>query len=542
MGFSVGYIPPGDHGRVCDVCARLRPGRSFRKVGNVYVCDFHPSYVTRQQLEKAPVFHVKGPEAIKDGKPWAPRDTFEASETAIFNFVTHEATLGLDSYGLTSASLPVTGASTLVASVAWTAIYLYEMIVEAGRTVRWITLARARLLACAEWLLANQAGGPAKSTYTNSALEWGGYLRSGAFDSGDSGEAGLALLRAYQLLGDTRYVAGARACAWFLRSAQCGDLLSSFPSSSDSAGSSVKHYGMWTSTITASPNYYFDHRYAASNLAGLEFLHLFKTLVGDETIGSSSVTAPFNASRAALVSVAIAEAKAFWTTPQWSVDDNAAISGLSTTTPRQDFDSYPALKGAVSGRGSWRLISVTDVSGSTIAMGIRAFRAVDGDTTFVTGLFDWLTSTTANASFELPARTTGRMVTGYDDRVVWAGKSGAFDARIAPAHSINAATNKAGNSFYDISAVGLIAALYSNRHRAYFKALKEALAVPRPRAKGGSDADGQKYVYPALIGRCGYSFQPYSGETGRFASAGLASRVGLIYRQEPKAFMGRGLV
>ena len=245
MSYVQGYIPSDDYGRVCDVCGRLRPGRSFRTVDNVWICDRHPTYVPRQALERVPYLSLGAPSAIPSAKPWNPIDTYEVSEAQVLNLIAANAPA--DNLDVTNgAGAP--GASTVQAA-AWSVLYLSDLITEAKRPVRWMSLARTVVGILADFLYLGQKAGPG-TTGTSADLQWGAYNRGtgGAEDyyTEDSGAAGLALLRASQLLGKTRYLAGARACAWFLRSAQCGDKLTSRPSSTDSAGASAKHFGAWT--------------------------------------------------------------------------------------------------------------------------------------------------------------------------------------------------------------------------------------------------------------------------------------------------------
>ncbi len=61
MSYQTGYIPSGEFGRVCDVCARLRPGRTFRKQDDLWICDFHPSYISRKTLDRVPFLKSERP-------------------------------------------------------------------------------------------------------------------------------------------------------------------------------------------------------------------------------------------------------------------------------------------------------------------------------------------------------------------------------------------------------------------------------------------------------------------------------------------------
>lgn len=549
-----GYIPGDDWGRVCDVCGRLRPGRGFRVVDDVWICDRHPSYVPRQILDRVPYQELGAPRPLPSPKPFAPVDTYEVAEAQILNLMGYAPASTLD----VSVSGPgATGANTVQAA-AWAGIYLYELLAAARRPARWDSYARTRLAAIADWLYANQKGGPATPAYASSALQWGAYDRGGEdYYSEDSAAAGLALLRAYQVSGVQKYLDAARACAWFLRSAQCGDKLASRPSSTDAAGASAHHFGVWTHRIAynseASGTYDFDHRYYAGDLIGLEFLAAWQAAVGDETIGSSTTNAVFNASRAAAVSTAVAEALAFWNTGVFSVDDTAVINGLSSSTPREFFDAYPSDKGLFTGRGSWQLQDGPLATGTLItslnwAVGLRALRAVSGEAA-VTGLFDWLMTFTSNSAFEATTvtHTYGRVTWNTsDDRGTYAGIAGTYSPKRALAtllkvRSAGAAAAVNGSSLYDLATAGLLAPLYSSRQQVAFAALKDVLVVPRPRWREGFDPRDGQMLYLGPLGICGLTYQPYtSAALGRQQDVRRAAMVGGIYRVAPQAYTARG--
>lgn len=547
MSYVSGFIPGDDWGRVCDVCARLRPGRTFRVVEGVWICDRHPSYVPRQRLDRVPYMELGAPKPLPSAKPWTPLDTYETAEAEVLNLISMWAPT--DTCNITNGA-PVAGTASVQAA-AWSCLYLYDMIADAERPVRWTSLATTLLGTLADWLYAAQKAGPGVGG-TNSDVYWGAYDRGGSdFWTEDSGAAGLALLRAYQVLGASKYLDAARACAWFLRGAQCGDKLASRPSSTDSAGSNAYHYGAWTHRITLNAGTYdFDHRYYPGDLIGLEFLYLFRAVTTDETIGSSSTTAVFNASRAATCSVAIAEALAFWTTGAFSVDDGAIVNGFSTTTPREYFDAYPLNKGLYAGRGSWQLqdgalSTGTAISALNWAVGLRAFNALGQD---VATTFDWLVAFTSNSAYELATNTrtfgTGSTWNVANDRAVWASASGAYNAKTAPATLLlvrGTNSGKNGSSFYDLAAAGLLAPLYSARQRTSFTALKDQLVVPKPRWRDGFLPHEGAFLPIQTLGVCGLSFQPYTDASlNRTQSVRLAAMAGGVFREDPQAYTGRG--
>lgn len=545
MSFSA-YVPGDDWGRVCDVCGRLRPGKGFRVVQNVWICDRHPSYVPRQVLDRVPYMDIGAPRPLPSAKPFNPIDTYEMAEVQILALMAYAPAATLD---VTNSAPSATGAATVQAA-AWAAIYLASIITEAKRPVRWVSHARALLGSLADWLYTHQQAG------TNADLKWGAYNRAVGpaedYFTEDSGAAGLALLRAYQILGSQNYLDGARACAWFLRSAQCGDKLVSRPSSTDAAGASPRHFGAWTHRITLNAGVYdFDHRYYPGDLIGLEFLAAWQAANGDTVIGSTSTAAVFNASRAIAVSVAIAEALAFWTSGTFSVDDAAAINGFSSATPREFFDAYPSAKGLYTGRGSWQLQDGALATGTLItavgwAVGLRALRAVSGDVA-VTALFDWLMTFTSNPTFEaaVSSHLYGRVTwTTTNDRAIYAGVAGTYNPKTALATLLQVRGTGAprnGSSLYDLATAGLLAPLYSSRQQSAFLHLKDALSPPKARWREGFDPRDGHYLYLGPLGASGLAMQPYTDASGnRVQNVQRAAMAAGIYRCAPQAYTGRG--
>ncbi len=588
MSYLQGYIAGDDFGRVCDVCGRLRPGKTFRVVSNIWICSFHPSYIPRQPLDKVPFMQIGAPRSIPNAKPLALKDTFEVAEGQILNMIL-SADAGKTTANVTACDGPVNIAGTNIPidsgqdalttgnerAAGWSLIYLHDLIVEAKRPLLWIRKATALVKVLADYLVARQIDGPGStralaSTTNASSIKWGGYggrVGGSAFTclTEYSAVGGLALLRAYQLLGTPMYLSAARACAWFIRGAQCGDKLIEYPSSSDSAGTSPIHHGAWArSALNAvfPEHHTLDHFYDPRDLIGLEFLRAFKDEVGDETIGSSAITAVFGSSRAAPISTCIAEAMAFWTDGAFSVDDGAVINGLSSTTPRNEFSSYPTVQGNSGnfGLGSWNWLEGSYHYGLTIAslpwaQAIRGIRAIEGDSARVIALFDYLMSFTSASAYELPTRslTFGEVSqVQTNDQGIYSGTLGAYDPKVAPATVLTVVDPDSapwttptpvavnGSSFYDLAALGMLAPLYASRQQAAFAATKDSLNLPRPRFREGTDRDN-KNIYLGILGTCGLSMQPFTTVGVRIASVAAAAQLGNIYRYAPQAFGGRGV-
>lgn len=549
MSYSLGYIPGDDFGRTCDVCGRLRPGKSFRHTEGLWICDRHPSYIPRQTLDRERYLELGAPLTIMGAKPFSPIDTYEVSEAQILDFVTADAPGTTERIVTNGAGVPVADPTTRWAAAGWTCLYLYDLIAENKRPARWISLARAALGARAEFLYSGMKGGPGVVGFTDQDVEWGAFDRAvGRYLPADTAACGLALLRAYQVFGTAKYLAGARACAWFLRTCQCGDKLVAGFFSSDAGGTSPKHFGGFTSQILAPAT--FAAQFKMSDLACVEFLHAFKGVAGDETIGSPAITATFASSRAAPVSTVISEAIAFYTTPQWSVDDGAAIVGLSTVTPRDFFSPYPV------GRGSWQFADApyptgTAITAQSFTLAMRGLRAVNGDAA-VAGLFDWLMTFASNPTFEqaTTSHTYGQVTRVVDnERAKYAGFAGTYDPKLALAQSLQVRTSGAAGttllqnltSFYDLGDTAHLAPLYSARQKAGFTALKDALVVPRPRWRQGFEPRDGQYLYLGPLATCGLALQPFTDNNfRRTQSVARAAMLGAVYRYAPQAYTLKG--
>jgi len=539
MAVLIQEYRPGTWRRVCDICGSWKTAPvqfDVKGVDGVWICSDHKGMRTIPELDRINARRTpRSDRPVPSPKPRDGRDTWEAEEGYLFNFICDTAPYG-------SVDQTVSGARTGTTSVQDAALacwYLYDLIAENQRPPHWITRAKAKLLELADWLYDNQVGGPGKTTYTDDALQWGAFSIGSSYFTSTSSLAGIALLRAYQVHGKAKHLAAARATAWFLRSAQCGDLLSSGFSSADAAGLVPKHWGAWTFSITTGGTW--DHKYFPGDLIGVWFLTLFKNIAGDETIGSSTITVPFNASRATLVSTAIGEAKAFWSTAQYSADDGANIQGFSATTPRSFFQSYPT------GRGSWEYLNGPLATGTTIgarnwSTALRALYEVDGLSSQVTSIWDWLMTFSSNSDYELDYEATSPLDT--EQTQLWRGLKGDYDPTLAPSTVLLvregaplAATKKNGSTLYDWAAAGLLAPIQSARNNAAFRTAKEAVSSIQPTTK---DPLPQRFLRLNTLGQSGLSLQPYTNTNlTRVETVTNAALVGSFYRQEPKAFMGR---
>lgn len=192
-------------------------------------------------------------------------ELYKLSEAAIFNLLVAEKG-GIAPYRY----LDVTGGDGAVIGsrdigvAAWACIYLGKLLAEDSRPLVWITKAQAKLRELADYLLSQQCGSPTEdSNITNTIgttgpndTEYGGFPRLqdspvtllGSVYSEDVGTCGLALLYAYQRLGDIKYRNGYRAAVTCLRRLQQGGKLQTQYAASAAgmtAGDGRYHSGAW---------------------------------------------------------------------------------------------------------------------------------------------------------------------------------------------------------------------------------------------------------------------------------------------------------
>ncbi len=558
--------------RTCDKCGAQRRSDEMREITGRWICNWHDHYVAPETLDKLPIrtFRIK---AFKGAKPLSPRDTYEKAENEVITFLldnfARQPTVDAIQYPRLATPGPAPAGtvfdnpgpvevSTGVMGAGWTAIYLYELIAEDARPRKTINQATAALKAIADWLLTRIFAYPGRpGSSTSASLEWGGFECNGAtsgllrFNLLASVAGGLALLRAYQVFGTPAYLDAARAAIWFVRSMQCGGMLTTGFSSSNSAGTTRIQWGTFAAyVLNVSGTRSMKHQFFPWSLLALEFYDAFRSAIGDEVIGSSDTATTFALSRETTISAAIDEAKAFWETPAMDALAGLPVQGFSSATPREFFYSWPVSGG---GNGSWNFTDGTSAVGTTItgwnyAAGLRGLRAVDGDSSFVTGLFDWLMTFTSNTLTELPATPPGRS-RGYSDRTLYATGKGTADPTAAMLEKLQVratgtlATTKinATTGGYDLGAGGLIAGLFAARQAAGFKALKDNFNTPRDKARDGLE-DGI-HLYLPVLGKCGLSFQPQpnpAADATIRTDVYAAAQAGLVYRETPVAFNGRG--
>lgn len=467
--------------RLCDICGRPRQIEDIRFSDNVAICSIHPQFRTAQQLNRInarerPIRILPVPQP----KPFAPVDTWTAEEAQVFKFIT--ATAPFETVDVTTNAGAITGAKSIQAA-GWAAIYLAALIEENTRPAAWLTLARTVAAACGDYLISIQVA------YTN--LTFGGSVHQGnTYLTQDNAVACAAFCRLYQSLGTAKYLAAARRVGDFLVNVQATHL--------------------WTAPIVPPPYLgalpeLFD--FGASDFStlrlsrdvlGLWALSLLKGLVGDVVAGCTSTDGGvFSAAPAKLLSQSIADMRSFWTTGV------GGVTGLSATTPFDRYDTVAGWAGTTLRSDQWPLA-------------LFALAEVDGVSAQVATLWDYLMSYGSNTAL-----------------------TGTYDPKLAMALTVTTATKVNASDLYDWAASGLMARIQSSRDRASLKRAKDAVGVPRARFADATSGSGD-YLYLGPLGRSTLTFLPYSGATGRVQHVTRAAQVGLLYRQQPQGFTGRG--
>lgn len=282
--------------------------------------------------------------------------------------------------------------------------YLYGLIVENKRPTLWLTRAVVKLRELADWVISTQHGfgkNLTSETLSNSFF-YGGSNQS--LQTADQACAGLGMVFAYLALGDAKYLASGRGFADAITNRQRGGILTSGFSSSDASGAVPVDYGSWTRSITALGA--FDHVYQPDSLACLEFLSVLSGVTGDELHGAdTTLSGQFTIAPQQLLSVSMANARAFWSVGAFDVVTSTTLTGLSSTTPRELFNSYPVAKGLfAAGTGSWQYQDGPSATGTLVtavnfAIALRALMSFEGYSATVATLWAWLMGFASNPAF-----------------------------------------------------------------------------------------------------------------------------------------------
>ncbi len=286
----------------------------------------------------------------------------------------------------------------------------------------------------------------------------------------------------------------------------------------------------------------YDQDLYPGDLVVLEFLDALATQEGNITLGDTTSVGPFAYATDASISTMKSDALAFWTTGIADAGTSTAITGLSTSTPREYFDCF--INGG-GGTGTWQFESTdTDgkyVTGQNYAKALRGLFDAYGYSTQVQALWTWLLGFSSNPAHESPATGTSQTIsqatTGdYDPTLTLTTK-----LRVQTAAGVAASTN--GGQLYDWAIVGLLGPLRAAYDSGNFREAKRAMSKARRRAYSGLMA--QTLWRPYLRGKTGLSFQvsfteTIEGSSRRVFDTTAAAMAGLAYREQPKIYGVQG--
>lgn len=521
MDTTTSYVPY-DYRRTCDLCGNLfNISKMFRKGPYTY-CYAHAGERISEELDRGNArqrpFRILPVPNAKPIDHLAP-DKFETEDADVFSLLELVRPAGARYAQVISGSPgPLVNADDVIPINAWAAGYYYGVIVDGHRSARWVTDCTARLRLAADTLLALQtvSGTVATNSY------YGGMIATGAtnYYSENTATSGLAFLYAYRTLGDIKYLYAARGCANFLRNLQAIGSCGVYFPSSDAAGTARLYTGAVTNYVT-SIGMFADHAFYPSGLICLRFWSELKLTDGDQTIGATAAIAgQFTLTPAQSLSQSIADMRSFWETGVYDATRRTIVNGLSAATPAEVFNAYPASKpNTGTGSGSWEYqdggaSTGTLVSALNIAMGVSSLYAVEGLSSQVLELDDWLQAFASNSAYQSTAAqgSVGALAQAT---------TGTYDPKIAPSKYLlvrdptaaYAATAKNGSALYDWGAFGLMSPIWSARRAGSFKTARNASVLERRRLSDGRPSDGYWDDRGYLRGRQGLSFQTDFFET-----------------------------
>lgn len=576
---------PGTFLKCCAVCGfRFRANELRRGEDGFWRCTAYCLEVPSITRDKIATMAQKRKEAPPPphGTPFDRGSTF-ANEAVIFNFLCEQPIkdanwpggfrLGAapqDYFDTTNggigAAAPVPQTDPLnsgatgysVSSAGETCRYLYSVINDNKRPLRWIATAKAKLRELVDWMITKQRGfgtSPA-STKTNDGL-WGGIISqfgSGLYYAVDNAGAGLSMLHAFRVLGDAKYLVSAKASASFLRNMQAAPnppYLGTLPVGLTTIGGIATQY------------------YPTAMLA-LEMWNELLTTSGDALYGSDGTPAGFAVIPQQLLSQCIADIRGFWRTGVRDALLGVVVTGLSSAKLSEYLNQ--------SGSAVWQRIdgplatTGTLVTGRNIAMALRSLYAYEGYSTQVADVWTYLMALGSNALFQSAVNTlatdyTCALGTNSANPPPPPAGSGnviapSFNSKLALSNCINASVANNGEDYYwavataaglsvqhrstyDWTTFGLMAAIQSAKDQGNFKKAKEAACTTRYRMPiTFVDLPVEETVL--LRGSSGLAFQLslYDDVNGngdpsnRLVSATAAAMIGNAFRYAPQGYTG----
>lgn len=393
--------------------------------------------------------------------------------------------------------------STDANELGWGCNYLADMVIEAKRPTRWLNDAKDAIAIGCNRLLTLQYGAPLgpAPTVTVERTRYGGFSDGTLLSSFVTAAGGLALAKAYQVLGTVAYLDAASRCAHFLRHMQCQDLDNNGQQST--YGGAPYHVGGFAQGVATSSTVTWTGKYYIYDAAGLWFLDVLSAIQGATASYGSASSADFTASTVATLGTMVAEATGFLVTgARDSADGGNYTTGVSSTHPRSVYLPGP------NGSSTWALTTASSgtptyiLRGQEIAVALRALAEVGGYDDTVNAVFDWLMSFRANASNAAPVEDAlmliGNLKGTYDPMVAVA-----TELDVLADDGVTAMAQEHVGAAYDWMATSLLAPIASARLPGAFRTSKDTLTTPQPSSRGPEPL----HKYLAVRGQSGLSLQ-----------------------------------
>lgn len=512
MATDSGY-EKGNYLRVCDICGHRFHFRDLKPIGELrFACPDDAPGLTAMQISR---FNARARPLIVRPNKWAKdysqTGIYQLAEGQIFNFIASVAPAGERD----GASDPL--------SAAWASIYMAEVMRQDKRPLYWERTATSTITRCCDYLLTLQYGAPdgANPTGTIDNPRYGGILFGTTRSTATTIAAGVAFLKAYQALGTSKYLDGARKVATFLRHAQSGNVQATkytvYP-----AGGGAYYIGGLASSLDDSSGL-LNGNYNVSDIVGAWFLTLLRAQLGDLTYGDAAATAFFTAPTAVPLSTMIADLTAFGEVG--ARDHGLIVCPLSSTAPKLN---YTAALAGVGGAAAWAdpgLITTRE-----LALALLGIYSANGNTAKVVEMMAWLAAFTSNAANQTPSNLR--------EDLILEGITGTYDPTLCPADTLaeTAPFIESDGALYDWSSFGILAPILAG-NQAAMRRSKDTLS-----ASVRYSYFDVTNVYLGPIGSSGLTLQPFfrnaagglvgvSGATGTTPGTSVSSppETGLVF-------------
>ena len=497
MGFVDRKVPDRDrdYPRVCDFCGVRWMAKELKMIEPMrFACPDCSPGMTALQISK---YNARVRPLIVRPRKWAKdyiqTPIYQLAEAQAFNFIAKNA----------PADTP--GGGSLVATAAWAAIYMADVILDARRPLTWDRTARTVLARCCDFLLTKQY------TANSLSLKYGAINDSGTtWTASVAIAAGVAFAKAYTALGTANYLLAAERCATFLRRAHRADLHSTaytvFPS-----GSSARYRIKGIPSLYLESTDRYDDPYLVDDLLAMWLFKLLGDIRGQSTVYGGAPTS-FNSSADGTIATILAELQEFADVGVADATTGGLVSAISPTAPKS---SYSAAFFGFGGTTRWTILGVP----GELALALRGLYEASGATSQVTSMVSaCFLGIAANPAFATPA--------GMTEAALYAGLTGDFDATLCPPVGADYSVTPFldSSSSYDWASLGILSPIMDAATLGNLRTSKDTLSTGQKTAVEQIDR-----TYIVNYGYTGLTFQT----SLQALSVKLAAQAAGIYRAAP---------